>query len=103
MTDPLRDPRFPDRPQSPDYWRISEVVMQQDGRATEGGEEMPQVIADIVDERAVTYMAIDRARMVQQGSGMRENPVLTQMFAALWVDAFTAGIRFEKAGGHRHG
>lgn len=99
--DPLRDPRFPDRPQSPDFWRITEVVNQQDGRSTEGQQEMDQVIGDIVDGEAVAYMAVQRARMVQRESGLSENKVLTQMMAAIWVDAFTVGVRFERAGGHR--
>lgn len=100
--DPRRDPRFPDRPQSPDYWRIAEVVNQQDAQFTEGGQDMPQIVADIVDEAALTYMAMNRALLVQQLAGRpRQDPMLTQMLASVWVDAFTAGVRFQQAGGHR--
>lgn len=100
--DPFVDPRFPDRPQTPDYWRIVEVVNQQDGRYTEDGQEMPQIVADIVDEKAVTYMAMNRALMVQKLAGAAQpDDTLTQVLASVWVDAFTAGVRFEKAGGHR--
>lgn len=99
--DPLRDPRFPARPQSRDYWRIIEVVAQQDGRSTEGGPHLQQVVADIVDERALTYVGLNRAMMAQDGLGLRPDDRLTQMLAAVWIDAFTAGIRFEQAGGHQ--
>lgn len=97
MNDPLHDPRFPDRPDTPDFWRLSETVLEQDGRSVEGGED-PFTIAD-VDQKSITYMARHRVAMAFGGAPIPTN-VLTTIIA-LYVDAFTVGRGFEKRGGHR--
>lgn len=99
MTDPLNDPRFPDRPQHPDYWRIAEVALQQDGKAEEGGQSVEQIVQGLVDPKSVTYAATQRARIMIQKTGLPET--LEPLLAAVWMDAFTVGARFEQRGGHQ--
>lgn len=93
MTDPLNDPRFPDRPTHDDFWRISEAVLHNDGAATEGNLDVTDIYADgIADLQSALYMARARAQMM--GASEVQG-------AALWLDAFAAGVRFQQAGGHR--
>ena len=95
FADPLNDPRFPDRPNTADFWRLSEAVLRNDGDATEGGRSAEQIYSDeIADLRSVLYMAKARAAMM----GL---PAISG--ATLWLDAFAAGVRFQQAGGHRAG
>lgn len=99
MTDPLRDPRFPGRPQHPDFWRISNVVLELDGHASEG-VSMSEIVAKLIDEQSLTYMAEQRALWAKHnlpGLTMAAPPAL----AAIWLTAFAAGIRFQQEGGHR--
>lgn len=99
MTDPLRDPRFPNRPSSPDFWRMVEVVNQLDGQATEGGRSTPEIAEGLVDIEALSYMAQMRALKARQLLGL---PASAEMaLAATFLNAFLAGIRFEQEGGHR--
>lgn len=100
MTDPLNDPRFPDRPTHPDFWRISEVLTQLDGKATEGGHGLPEIVAAVADLGSVTYAARQRARMIKAQTGL--DFVSEELLAAVWIDAFTTGATFQERGGHRH-
>ena len=40
--DPLNDPRFPGRPQHPDFWVIVDALNALGGSATEGGKDTPR-------------------------------------------------------------
>jgi hypothetical protein len=99
VTDPLRDPRFPDRPQHPDFWRLSDVVLQLDGQATEGDRTIPEIMTGLVDPESLTYVALNRAGLLCQHLGLPES--IRPALAATWLDAFAAGVSFEKRGGHR--
>jgi hypothetical protein len=100
MTDPLNDPRFPDRPTHPDYWRISEILLANDGDATEGGKTIPEITAAVVDIESLTYVAKQRAGLMCQALGL--DPRLAIYLSTAWIDAFTAGATFQERGGHRH-
>ena len=97
--DPLNDPRFPKRPSHPDFWRMSEVVLQNDGDSTEGNKSMEEIIKDTVDLESLTYFAMQRGGMAAQRSGLPE--ALTPVMGSLWMDAFLAGARFQQRGGHQ--
>lgn len=99
MNDPLNDPRFPERPTHPDFWRISEVTLQQDGEAVEGDLSMEEIVKDTVDLQSLAYFAMQRARMSCQKMGLPES--LAQALASVWMDAFMAGAKFQKRGGHQ--
>lgn len=97
--DPLNDPRFPNRPTHPDYWRIAEVAMQQDGKAEEGKQSVPQILEGVVDHESATYAATNRALIMCQKTGLPE--ALAPVLAAVWLDAFSVGVRFQQRGGHQ--
>lgn len=87
--DPLNDPRFPNRPTTQDFWRLSESVLQNDGLATEQGLEA--AVKGLIDLDSAVYVGMQRAAMV----GMDPRVV------SMWLDGLALGIRFQQAGGHR--
>lgn len=91
MSDPLRDERFPDRPQTEDFWRLSDAVLQNDAIATEQGIEA--AMKGLIDIDSAVYMGVQRAGM----AGMIHDPRVVSM----WLDGVALGIRFQQAGGHR--
>lgn len=99
MSDPLNDPRFPERPTHPDFWRMSEVILQHDGEATEGDQSMEEIVKDTVDLQSLTYFAMQRAGTSCQKMGLPE--ALAPALASVWMDAFLAGTKFQKRGGHQ--
>lgn len=99
MNDPLNDPRFPKRPTHPDFWRISEVVLQNDGEADEGNLPLGEIVKDTVDMESLTYFAMQRAGMSCQKMGLPES--LQPVLGSVWLDAFLAGAKFQKRGGHQ--
>jgi hypothetical protein len=96
MADFFDDPDFPDRPQHPDFHRLMGVVAYLDGEATEGGRDSLQVAGEVVDVDSLVYMALQRARRAAALTGLPE-----QVLAAVYLDGFVAGARFESEGGHR--
>lgn len=100
MSDFFRDPDFPDRPQSQDYWRIVEVLNRLDGEASEGGRGSEDVTAEYADPEAIMYTAIQRALRMEQATG---GAIPANIVAALWIDGFVTGAAFQQAGGHRDG
>lgn len=99
MSDPLNDPRFPKRPTHPDFWRMSEVVLQNDGKSDEGNESLEQIVKDTVDPESLAYFAMQRAGKACQNSGLPE--ALVPVLGSVWMDAFMAGAHFQKRGGHQ--
>lgn len=99
MSDPLNDPRFPERPTHPDFWRMSEVILQQDGEADEGGQSVEEIVKDTVDLPSLSYFAMQRAGIQCQRTGLPE--ALVPVLASSWMDAFLAGVRFQQRGGHQ--
>jgi hypothetical protein len=88
--DPLRDRRFPDRPQSETFWKLSEILLKHDGAASEG-DDVESVIHDYIDdEDALIYMATHRAMRVTS------DPDTRALLAALFIDGFMAGAAFAK-------
>lgn len=93
----------PNRPDHPDYRRISEIVLALDAlveagtpldtaaAATQGGDR------NAADLDSVTYTAIQRARHLGSGCG----PTLVRAMAAMWLEGFTVGLAFEQKGGHQ--
>lgn len=98
MSDFFRDPDYPDRPQSQDYWRLVELVNKFDGDATEGDRGMDEIAGDYIDPEALTYTAIQRALRMEMASG---GAVSAQYLAPIWLEAFLVGVAFQQAGGHR--
>lgn len=101
MTDPLRDPRFPDRPQHPDFWRLSEAVLYLDGEADEGGRDIATITAGLVDPESLSYLCTVRAERFLLQLGMPNRPALVMAVAAGMLNGVATGILFEQRGGHR--
>jgi hypothetical protein len=99
MSDPLNDPRFPKRPQHPDFWRISEVVLQNDGASAEGKQPLEETVKDTVDLESLTYFAMQRGGMACQRARLPES--LAPVLGSIWIDAFMAGAKFQQRGGHQ--
>lgn len=88
MSDPLSDPRFPDRPQHPDFWRLSSALTKADGDATEGDKSVEEIVG--VDGQSLVYVANNRV-----GMGVVAHGSLTRTVAVgLWIDGFQAGKAF---------
>lgn len=88
----MTDPRFPRRPQHSDYWLISQALVDTDAQA-DMGEEGGDIMGRIVDPESLTYAAEERAKLM-----VRHAPLLHRQqteLAAMWVDAFVAGARFQ--------
>lgn len=98
MNDFFHDPQFPHRPQSLDFLRLMDVVNQLDGASSEGGREPDDIAGEVVDPEALTYMAIQRGIRMEMATG---GAVPADKAAAIWMDGFVAGAKFEQAGGHR--
>jgi hypothetical protein len=95
MTDPdemFVDPRFPNRPQHPNFWAMVEAVNYLDGQAGEGGVPPPEIVRQFVDPESLLYLANQR---VLRGAEVRPELLtdidLRAMCMALWVDAFALG------------
>jgi hypothetical protein len=108
----------PGRPDHPDFWRISEVFLANDGAIesarndTAREDEWVRRTSSVVDIESVTYMAQQRALrafgLPGAGSAFGLSPsqgglsVQDQAkVAALVVDAFVAGAMYQQAGGHQ--
>ncbi len=93
----------PGRPSHPDFWRISEIVLSNDGPMEEARDNEEKERAWrartnlVVDVDSVTYMAMQRARFAV---GERDLPLLGRV-TTVWIDAFVTGAGYERAGGHR--
>ena len=100
MSDPLRDPRYPNRPQHPDYWRMSEIVMQHDAQSVEDGKSVPEIAQ--VDEASLLYMASNRIGFTLNATGLgAQARGMEPVLLAIYLDAFALGKKFAERGGHR--
>lgn len=95
------DPRFPGRPQTLDFERLSEICVKQDDVASY--DDVEKILSVLVDHEALIYVA--QHRMI---SLMSTSPTLLMIksFAlpslmASFVDGFAKGAAFVEAGGHR--
>ena len=89
----MKDSRFPDRPDHPDYWLMSQAVIDTDKVADSGDQPITDMVGRIVDTASLRYMAEQRAgRTVNAGIAPRSSWIA---LAAAWMDAFYAGTRYQ--------
>lgn len=82
-------PNHPGRPDHPDFWKLSEIILEMDGKFSEGeGEDFEAFIREQIDVDSVTYMALQRALRLQ-GRGL-------DSIAAIYLEAFIVGRTFER-------
>lgn len=87
-----KDPRFPNRPDHPDFWLISQAVIDADA-AADASQDVESVVAPLVDMKSLAYMAQQRAgRMVDQLPFA--GPAIKSAVGAAWIDAFFAGANY---------
>jgi hypothetical protein len=75
------------RPEHPDFWLLSQVLIDQDAQA-ESGQRALEIIGRYLDPPSVAYMANQRALRVMSG---RPAAGIVQVSAA-WIDGFLAGM-----------
>lgn len=84
------DPRFPNRPHTLDFARLSSAASEQD--AVADAVSLSEALE--VDTLSLLYMAQERIRM----TGIEPDP----LSLALYLDAFQLGVGFTKRGGSRN-
>lgn len=93
----LADPQFPDRPDHPDFWRLSAAVQEADRLSeTEGFG-----VAMQVDARSAGYMAGQRwlrakNQLSNEEIGLEGEEAERDRAVILWLDGMTAGVRFQQ-------
>lgn len=94
-------PGPPSRPDRPEFWQLSEIVLGQDTKADQEGG-VAAVIEDVIPEAVLTYMAEQRTLHL-----FDSDPILSVMrgdwrvhffllMVASWHDAFCAGAQYER-------
>lgn len=96
------------RPDHPDLWKLSQILLAQDGDIVPGGDQdaneeaYARRIADAgIDGEVLAYVATQRAfRMVgiKHGTDLlnHEKFLQVQMIASAWIDAFVAASAYAK-------
>lgn len=92
------------RPDHPDFWRLSEILLQLNARATEDGRRMIEEIGETVDFASVDYFARGRTNLavnsfVADSGGKLTAREVMALLEAAWLEAFLVGVRFQERGG----
>jgi hypothetical protein len=90
MSDPLDRDKFPDRPDTPEFWHLSEIVLANDANS----DGVAQVVNQIIEVRVLQYVAMNRAGKACQALGLPD--ALEPMLAAAIMDGFAAGAMYER-------
>lgn len=101
MSDFFEDPNNPERPQHPDFWKLSEIMLEADRAAFDGRLDLELVISEVVDIESVSYLSFQRGlRALIEVYGEEnllqdaEQLVLLPAFGAMWLEGFTIGAKF---------
>lgn len=97
MDDILNDPRFPDRPDHPDFWKLSEIVLQLDGRSNDEAFSVEGTASEVVDLESLTYMAIQRIAQLHDAleeTGHRTHP--SSLMTTCWFEGVIVGVMLER-------
>lgn len=89
----MTDPNYPERPNHPDFWVLSRIIIDQDKRAEGHAVPFEEMIARVVDVKSVTYMASQRA-LRAAGAVVPSRYTLARL-QAVWLDAFLAGAAYQ--------
>ena len=87
------------RPDNPDFWKMSQIIIDCDAQAEEQGLE--PVLDGYVDKDALVYMANQRAYRalnIQRESDLQDEATResVSIIAAMWMDAFIVGAKYER-------
>lgn len=96
---------MPNRPDHPDFWRLSELILGYTGSLNEAADKdefWEKYVDGLVDRASLTYMSMQRAMQVlgiatvgEIVAHMDELSRLTTVYA----EGFLMGAKFEQAGG----
>ncbi len=92
-----QDPRFPRRPDHPDFWRLSKLAIAQDARvenAQDGVAMLRQMLAEIGDPASIDYTAENRVGLGLQKMGVAVSDRMEIIMRAVWTDAFRLGFAY---------
>lgn len=92
MTDGPLFGDFPDRPDHPDFWKLSDVVLQHDGLTEDADFDIQAHLATVLDPDSLRYMLAARVKRSHDRSGA---PALVQAQAA-WLDGFMIGVAYAR-------
>lgn len=102
MTELPPDPRFPHRPDHPDFWAIAEISRdlndtiassaQANGRTTD--EEFSHRVSAEIDIQSLSYQAVQRARLALGLSGDAPTNRETIRLASVYMEAFLIGVKY---------
>lgn len=86
----MSDPNFPDRPNHPDFWLISQVLIDTDAQMDNNTSPFEDTVGRVVDPKTLLYVAQQRG--IRSGI---QNPGVRMKLEAAWMDAFMAGAQFQ--------
>lgn len=90
----MTDPNFPNRPDHPDFWLISQALIDTDAQA-DSGQSMPDIAGRIVDTASLMYAAEQRVKLITGKGHLNPSARILIAMQALWLDAFVAGTRYQ--------
>lgn len=78
------------RPESPDFWKLSRILIDQDQVRDNETMTIEDQVSIVIDMKTLTYVAEQRAMRIS-------GPHSTARFqcAAAWMDAFMAGAAYQ--------
>lgn len=86
---------FPNRPDVPEFWHLSEIVLANDAIATEEENGFLKVVERIVPIEVLQYMAEQRVKVAIQRMGLPIPPRgILPMLMAVYIDGFVAGANY---------
>lgn len=86
----MSDPQFPNRPDHPDFWLISQTLIDLDAQMDNHTSPFTDTVGRVVDPQSLMYAAQQRALR----SGV-QNPGVRMKVEAAWMDAFMAGASYQ--------
>jgi hypothetical protein len=95
-SDPLNDPRFPNRPQHPDFWALVSAVNYLDGEALEGGRSVRDIIRQYVDEQSLAYISQQRLMRALTADPNAPSFDFRAIALSLYMDGFAVGCQFTR-------
>lgn len=83
----------PERPDHPDFWLISQALIDTDKqtRHSGGDQDWPTITGRYVDPVSLLYVAMQRGLAL---AGPFDQELIAKL-GSVWVDAFIAGIKFQ--------
>lgn len=95
----MTDPRYPKRPNHPDFWLISEVLVSQDASADQRVEPFEDMVGRFVDIDSLQYAAEEQTHMMVQradrGKLVYTASEVKLRMVSIFMGAFVHGIRFQ--------